>query len=395
MIGVGHHVCCAVVVVDVMSLLCCGGLFAHPLDVVLTRNGILRLRGGESSELSSDWSNHGSRATNLRQAGAKLDGNVVPALKNLPDRREQPRDQDTDAEAFKRKAMSQSVNERYELLERYGPAGVRRLALQEMAMVQAALDGAGATDVDPGNTDALEISEADEFDPDKYRSFEMFPHLFRLPRLGGLISFGARNLEHISSPCFQKDRTLAMPSAVTLGQSRINAVAVGPHQQIIAFEDPAGKQRVLSVSTDQEEPNVLRPPEYLTCPWSEDESIVQVACGAEHTLLLTHTGKVAVCGGNQAGQLGLGDRSWMFDPLTTRSEPAPAAWALPSQLQHLGAVLQIAAGSLHSVVLTQAGVVVGFGSNQHGQLGRGRIESVRGTTEDTPVPMLLSSQVGL
>ena len=83
------------------------------------------------------------------------------------------------------------------------------------------------------------------------------------------------------------------------------------------------------------------------------EKVVDIAIGAEHTLLLTETGKVFGCGWNVQGQLGLGEN---VDATTE-----------PVQISNLNPVESISAGRQHSLIKTSDGLYV-FGSNQYGQL---------------------------
>ena len=84
--------------------------------------------------------------------------------------------------------------------------------------------------------------------------------------------------------------------------------------------------------------------------------ISHMACGADHTLLLTDDGTVLSFGLGTRGQLGHGD-------ILSRSEPSVihALAGLPMQA--------IACGNWHSVVLSQSGDLYSWGWNEQGQLG--------------------------
>ncbi|CAL7951444.1 unnamed protein product [Xylocopa violacea] len=91
------------------------------------------------------------------------------------------------------------------------------------------------------------------------------------------------------------------------------------------------------------------------------EKVTHVACGRAHTLICTDAQKIFACGSDQEGQLGrgtsaIGDSSstpvLVYDSGTTGSE-----------------IVQIAAGSHHSLALTNSGGVFAWGSNLEGQLG--------------------------
>lgn len=103
----------------------------------------------------------------------------------------------------------------------------------------------------------------------------------------------------------------------------------------------------------------------------ETRIVVDVACGAQHTIVVLNDGALMAFGSNSAGQLGVAVQGTsVVSPLALS-----ALWGV--------AVVQVAAGDAHSLVLGASGDVYAFGSNDHGQLGVGR---------DTPassVPLLL------
>jgi alpha-tubulin suppressor-like RCC1 family protein len=85
-------------------------------------------------------------------------------------------------------------------------------------------------------------------------------------------------------------------------------------------------------------------------------SVVQVACGIDHTIVLTSTGMVFSCGIGSRGQLGLGD-------IETHSSL--------QLIELLGGihVVSVVAGGWHSLALTNVGSVYSWGWNSSGQLG--------------------------
>ncbi|CAL1530118.1 unnamed protein product [Lymnaea stagnalis] len=86
--------------------------------------------------------------------------------------------------------------------------------------------------------------------------------------------------------------------------------------------------------------------------------VLQVACGNDHTLVLTNEGRVGVWGSNSYGQLGLG--------LNTGTNINIPTWV--ASISGLP-VAQIAAGGNHSFVLSKSGAIYGWGRNSFGQLG--------------------------
>ena len=90
----------------------------------------------------------------------------------------------------------------------------------------------------------------------------------------------------------------------------------------------------------------------------EGEPAQQVACGTDHTLVLSLTGALYAFGRGTAGQTGLNCR-----------DHAPYPQLVESLRNHR--VVQVAAGAAHSVALSSEGRVFCFGRGTHGQLGLG------------------------
>ncbi|KAL9190639.1 hypothetical protein ACHAXT_000345 [Thalassiosira profunda] len=84
-----------------------------------------------------------------------------------------------------------------------------------------------------------------------------------------------------------------------------------------------------------------------------DGRIVDVAIGAEHTLLLTESGDVYGCGSNSRGQLGLGE--------------GVVNVASPTRVDSLSSVTSVSAGHSHSLFIAEDGIHF-TGSNEYGQL---------------------------
>jgi len=94
-------------------------------------------------------------------------------------------------------------------------------------------------------------------------------------------------------------------------------------------------------------------------------SVVAVAAGSAHTVVLNADGTVRAWGSNISGQLGDGTTT---DRLT------------PVEVSGLTSVVAIAAGTAHTVALNTDGTVWAWGSNISGQLGDG-------TTTDRLTPV--------
>jgi alpha-tubulin suppressor-like RCC1 family protein len=111
--------------------------------------------------------------------------------------------------------------------------------------------------------------------------------------------------------------------------------------------------------------------------------VVQIAAGAEHSLVLSASGRLYAFGSNDAGQLGVAAGSG-----TETANPAPAQASLPAASAQ---PVAIAAGMQHSLVLTSSGQLYAFGSNRYGQLGR---QANAETTSANPVPLEVALPAG-
>jgi alpha-tubulin suppressor-like RCC1 family protein len=107
---------------------------------------------------------------------------------------------------------------------------------------------------------------------------------------------------------------------------------------------------------------------------------VQVSAFGAHSLALTDDGAVYAFGWNSVGQLGVGAVG--VDVLiATPIDPTP--WAG-------GKIVQVSAGADHSLLLTDGGTVLAFGSNSDGQTGLG----IASGETSTPTPINATNLVG-
>ena len=86
--------------------------------------------------------------------------------------------------------------------------------------------------------------------------------------------------------------------------------------------------------------------------------VIALAAGCDHSMVLTNEGTVFSFGRGKRGQLGHGDRKDQLKPKVIKA------------LRGMR-VVAIAAGTEHSLVLTDGGAVLSFGNGQHGRLGHG------------------------
>uniref|UniRef100_A0A3Q2QNC1 X-linked retinitis pigmentosa GTPase regulator-like n=1 Tax=Fundulus heteroclitus TaxID=8078 RepID=A0A3Q2QNC1_FUNHE len=101
----------------------------------------------------------------------------------------------------------------------------------------------------------------------------------------------------------------------------------------------------------------------------KSEKVQQVACGRNHTLISTERGHVYACGGNGEGQLGLGD----CEERTT--------FQRIKFFDSQGRVRMLAAGSNTSAALTASGKLFMWGENTEGQIGLGKLSQASSPQE--------------
>uniref|UniRef100_A0A7N6AK81 X-linked retinitis pigmentosa GTPase regulator n=1 Tax=Anabas testudineus TaxID=64144 RepID=A0A7N6AK81_ANATE len=95
--------------------------------------------------------------------------------------------------------------------------------------------------------------------------------------------------------------------------------------------------------------------------WLKNDTPLKIACGDEHTALITQNGKLFMFGSNNWGQLGLGSKVTVNKPTCVK--------ALKSQKVQL-----VACGRNHTLIYTAQGKVYASGGNSEGQLGLGDCE---------------------
>ncbi|XP_036419054.1 retinitis pigmentosa GTPase regulator b [Colossoma macropomum] len=95
--------------------------------------------------------------------------------------------------------------------------------------------------------------------------------------------------------------------------------------------------------------------------WLKNDVPSKIACGDEHTALITENGKLFMFGSNNWGQLGLGTKTSVNKPTCVK--------ALKSEKVKL-----VACGRTHTLVYTSCGNLYAAGGNNEGQLGLGDYE---------------------
>ena len=106
---------------------------------------------------------------------------------------------------------------------------------------------------------------------------------------------------------------------------------------------------------------------YLPGPVAYEGDPIDLATGWNHSMILGEDGTVVAWGLNEYGQVGKGRNGEYI-------------WS-PVKLHALVDVVDIAAGSYHSVAITSDGTVLTWGRNSHGELGNGSKENSSTPTE--------------
>ncbi|XP_075395105.1 X-linked retinitis pigmentosa GTPase regulator isoform X2 [Tenrec ecaudatus] len=174
----------------------------------------------------------------------------------------------------------------------------------------------------------------------------------QVPVSGAVFTFGKTKFaENTPSKFWFKNDT---PMYITCGDEH-TAVITGTNKLYMFGSNNWGQ---LGLGTKS---SVMKP----TCVKAlKPEKVKFAACGRNHTLISTEGGHVYATGGNNEGQLGLGD----VDERNTfqRIDFFSA--------QHK--IKQLSAGSNTSAVLTEDGELFMWGDNSEGQIGLGEIPSV-------------------
>ena len=123
--------------------------------------------------------------------------------------------------------------------------------------------------------------------------------------------------------------------------------------------------------------------------------VARVACGGAHTLVLDKSGRVMVCGKNEAGHLGLGDA---VNRITLEEIPffkAPCSRGDHVDEESVGdgkstEIVDLAAGGSHSIFVAKDGTIYACGRTTFGRLGvngntlKLRMAEQEGANSDAP-----------
>ncbi len=162
----------------------------------------------------------------------------------------------------------------------------------------------------------------------------------------------------------------------TVAPALANAASSTSPGQLYAFGDNRYGQLGNAANNGSEKPNPT--PTLVTLPGASGPA-TQVAAGGNHSLVLTSSGQLYAFGGNFYGQLGNATNNG-----TGALNPTPTLVTLPGAI---GPGIQIAAGFVHSLVLTSSHQLYAFGQNDYGELGNSTND---GTEAPNPTPTLVT-----
>ncbi|XP_020769337.1 X-linked retinitis pigmentosa GTPase regulator isoform X4 [Odocoileus virginianus] len=173
-----------------------------------------------------------------------------------------------------------------------------------------------------------------------------------VPDSGAVFTFGkTRFAENIPSKFWFKND---IPISLSCGDEH-SAVITGNNKLFMFGSNNWGQLGLGSKAT------VKKP----TCVKAlKPEKVKFVACGRNHTLVLTGGGKVYATGGNNEGQLGLGDTD------------ERSAFHLISFFTSQHKIKQLSAGSNTSAALTEDGELFMWGDNSEGQIGLQNVTNI-------------------
>lgn len=130
-------------------------------------------------------------------------------------------------------------------------------------------------------------------------------------------------------------------------------------------------------------------PALITLP-GQDGPVVEIAAGREFSLAVTESGQLYSFGNNRFGQLGYGENSGPKPDPFENNHQTPTLVTMP---EAAGEVIDVAAGSFHSLVLTDEGRLYAFGKNTFGELGNSTNNESQ-AANPTPTLVALSSAAG-
>ena len=195
--------------------------------------------------------------------------------------------------------------------------------------------------------------------------------------------------------CLEDPQPNAIPNYVSESHfegRQITKVAAGRHSSVALTADGRlytwGYNRYgqlgRSTNAGTDLPNWK--PQQVNLTSLETRTVKDVAVGSYHVLLLAHDQTVFTFGLNRNGQLGSQRNAGQWYANWAPRQIKPEAFR--NQAGQIPAVIGLAAGALHSLVMTEDGNVWAFGSNAWGQLGSPMQAFVWGGLLSTPTKVM-------
>jgi alpha-tubulin suppressor-like RCC1 family protein len=218
------------------------------------------------------------------------------------------------------------------------------------------------------------------------------------PSWGQLWAFGSNGAAQLGNETNVETQEPNLPTPVTLPAEAgraISAAAGGEHTLVItesgqayAFGWNYHGQLGNSTYIEGQGSHGWNPvPALIVLPGQEGQ-VVQVAGGSDFSLALTESGQLYAFGENSFGELG---NETNINQITGKANPTPTLVTLPGQN---GPVVEVAAGLLHTLALTESGQLYSFGANNDGQLGRETVHKPGEWANPTPTLVTLPGQDG-
>jgi alpha-tubulin suppressor-like RCC1 family protein len=218
------------------------------------------------------------------------------------------------------------------------------------------------------------------------------------PSPGQLWAFGNNNAAQLGNETNVETQEPNPPTPVALPEEAglvVDAAAGGGHTLVItdsgdayAFGYNYHGQLGNSTYIEGNGPHGWNPVPALIVLPGQVGPVVQVEGGGDFSFALTESGQLYAFGENTFGQLG---NETNINQITGKANPTPTLVTLPGQN---GPVVEVAAGVLHTLVLTESGQLYSFGGNYDGQLGRETTPAPGKWANPTPTLVTLPAQEG-
>ena len=108
-----------------------------------------------------------------------------------------------------------------------------------------------------------------------------------------------------------------------------------------------------------------------------DKVVIDVACGARHTVMLCENNELYTAGSNDAHQRATSDEDKARNKATdTPHNPTKVRFPDIDVRRGKDALIAVACGTAHTLALARSGRVFSWGANDNGQLGLGHFTAV-------------------